>query len=253
MDIHNHFKENLKSNLCQIGVWLATPSSYLAEMSASVGYDWVLIDAEHGPNTLSSILSQLQSIFGHSSSPIVRIPDDNPTLIKQVLDIGAQTILVPMVETAMQASRIVQATRYPPLGIRGVGSAIARASSWGAVTNYLESINDELCVIVQIESEKAVQNLDAILDVDGIDAIFIGPADLAASMGYLTNPMHPSVISTIHKIIEVANSKNIPVGSISVNDEFNKELIKRGINFLATAIDTVALRQALAKNIKKYR
>ena len=192
------FSQRLEnSSRAQIGVWVCSGNSTVAEICASSGVDWLLIDAEHTPNDLQSILVQLQAVYGHPATPMVRPPHGDANLIKQYLDLGVQNLLIPMVNTAEQAAELVRAVRYPPQGIRGVGSALARASMWNRIEGYLGSASDYISLYVQIETVEAVENLDAILAVDGIDGIFIGPSDLAASMGLLGQQDYPEVIAEI--------------------------------------------------------
>ena len=196
----NSFKRALKAGQPQIGLWLGLSSAYSAELVAGAGFDWLLIDGEHAPNTIPTILSQLQAIAPYPSQPVVRPPWNDPVIIKQLLDIGAQTLLIPMIQNAQQAEQAVKATRYPPVGIRGVGSALARASRWNRVADYIHQANDEMCVIVQVETREALINLPQILQVDGVDGVFIGPADLSADMGFAGNPNHPEVRTAIEQI-----------------------------------------------------
>src|ERR1700693_3839624 len=163
----NPFKAALQSPEPQFGLLLGLADSYCAEICAGAGFDWVLIDGEHAPNDVRSILSQLQAVAPYPVHPIVRPVSGDVQLIKQLLDIGAQTLLVPMVESAEQAKLLVQAMRYPPAGIRGVGAALARASQWNRVTNYLDQANDQMCLLVQVETRAGLENLDAIAAVEG--------------------------------------------------------------------------------------
>ena len=195
--MNNAFKDALKAGRPQIGLWLGLTSSYSAELLAGAGFDWLLIDGEHAPNSVQTILAQLQAIAPYPSQPVVRPSWNDPVQIKQLLDIGAQTLLVPMVQNADEARLAVKATRYPPAGIRGVGSALARASRWNRVPDYLHQANDAMCVLVQIETREALSNLPQILDVEGVDGVFIGPADLSADMGFSGNPQHPEVQAAI--------------------------------------------------------
>jgi 4-hydroxy-2-oxoheptanedioate aldolase len=175
---------------------------YLAEVAATARYDWLLIDGEHAPNDLRSTLAALQAIQGHPDShAVVRVPHDGTALIKQVLDIGAKTLLVPMVDTAEQARAVAAATQYPPRGVRGVGSAVARSSLWTARADYMDVADDEICLLVQAETVTAMRNLREICAVDGVHGIFIGPADLSASMGHRDNPGHPEVQAAIESAI----------------------------------------------------
>ncbi|PLL90282.1 2-keto-3-deoxy-L-rhamnonate aldolase, partial [Klebsiella michiganensis] len=164
--LSNSFKAGLLQGEAQIGLWLSSTSSYMAEIAATSGYDWLLIDGEHAPNTIQDLYHQLQAIAPYASQPVIRPVEGNRSLIKQVLDIGARTLLIPMVDTAEQAREIVSATRYPPVGTRGVGAGVARAARWGRVANYMAQANDELCLLIQVESKTALDNLDAILEVE---------------------------------------------------------------------------------------
>ena len=178
--LHKSFQAALLRGEPQIGLWLGLADPYAAELCAGAGFDWLLIDAEHAPNDVRSVLAQLQALDAYPVRPVVRPPVGETHLIKQYLDLGVQTLVIPMVETAEQARALVQATRYPPQGVRGVGSALARASRWNGVPNYLHAANGEICLIVQLESKSALEHLDDILGVEGVDGVFIGPADLSA-------------------------------------------------------------------------
>ena len=181
--IQNAFKVAMEGRQLQIGFWLGLANAYTAEIAAGAGFDWVLIDGEHAPNDIRSMLAQLQAI-GTLSHPVVRLPVGETWMIKQVLDIGAQTILVPMVETAEQAKVLVDATRYPPHGVRGVGAALARASAFNRTTDYLTTADDQICLLLQVENRRGISSLDEILAMEGVDGVFIGPADLAADLGF---------------------------------------------------------------------
>lgn len=187
----NTFKRALAEGKPQFGLWAALADAYVTELLATAGFDWLLIDNEHAPNDVRSTLAQLQAVAAYASHPVVRPVRSDSALIKQLLDIGAQTLLLPMIDTAEQAADAVAATRYPPQGIRGVGSALARASRWNRIPDYLNTAADELCVLVQVETVQGLDNLSAIAAVDGVDGVFFGPADLSASMGLLGKPgMH---------------------------------------------------------------
>ena len=194
----NRFKQAMAQSQAQIGLWLGLANGYSAEILAGTGYDWLLVDGEHAPNDLRSILHQLQAIASATSAlppgmqaphPIARVPVGDTALIKQYLDIGAQTLLVPMVDTPEQAQQLVRATRYAPEGVRGMGSALARSSRWQAYPQYVHEANQQICLLVQAETVEAMANLDAIAATPGVDGVFIGPADLSASMGHPGNPM----------------------------------------------------------------
>ena len=208
----NPFKQALQEGRTQLGLWVALANAYSTELIAGIGYDWLLIDGEHAPNDVRSVLAQLQAVasaqqaFGDlRSHPVVRVPlgtgEAGTALIKQFLDTGAQTILVPMVDTAEQARQVAAACRYPPEGVRGMGSALARASRWQAHPRYVQEANAQICCLVQAETVTAMQNLDAIATTPGVDGVFIGPADLSASMGHPGNPMHPDVQAMIAQAI----------------------------------------------------
>jgi len=169
----NRFKSRLATHEYQIGCWLGLADAYAAEVAGQCGYDWLLIDGEHAPNDIRSISDQLGALSGLDVDPIVRLPTDEAWLIKQALDAGAQSLLIPMVETPEQAAAIVAATRYPPAGIRGIGAALARASAFSGTSEYLETANDQIAVVVQIETRKGVDNIEAIAAVEGVDALFI--------------------------------------------------------------------------------
>ena len=193
----NAFKQAIASPGARIGLWLGLADPYAAELCATAGFDWLLIDGEHGPNDLRSMLGALQAVAPYPSHPVLRVPHGDAALIKQVLEIGATTLLVPMVDSAEQARALVAATRYPPRGVRGVGSGLARSSRWGRHSRYLHEADDSVCLLVQVETATALAQLDAIAAVDGVDGVFIGPADLSASMGHLGNPGHPEVRAAI--------------------------------------------------------
>ena len=197
----NQFKQALQAGKVQIGAWLSLGSPAAAELMASRGYDWLVVDNEHAPNTLATTFSILQAIHGHGAEAMVRPPVGADWMIKQFLDAGARTLLIPMVDTAEQAAAMVRATRYPPDGVRGVGASVGRVTFWGREPGYLAAAAEEICLIVQAESRAAVENIDAIAAVEGVDGVFIGPADLSADMGHLGNPNHPEVLAAIEGAI----------------------------------------------------
>lgn len=256
MDIPvNRFKAALARGEAQIGLWTGLSSPYVAELLATAGFDWLLIDGEHSPNDVPSVLAQLQAMAPYSVSPIVRPVDDDTALIKQFLDIGALTLLVPMVETAEQASRIVAATRYGPRGVRGLASALARASRWNAVERYAERADAEICLLVQVESVVGLANLAGIAAVDGVDGVFFGPADLSASMGYLGQPQHPAVLAALDAGIATVRSAGKAPG-ILVEPERARRYLDAGALFVAVGLDTILLADAarsLAQAMKSQR
>jgi len=240
----NAFKEGLRARRPQIGLWKGLPDPYTSELVAGTGFDWLAIDGEHSPNDLRSILSQLQAIAPYPVSAVVRTLSDDVAMIKQYLDIGAQTLLVPMVETAEQAARIVAATRYPPAGVRGVGSALARASRWNQVEGYLQRCHEQLCVLVQVESLKGMQNLRAICGVEGIDGVFFGPADLSASMGMIGRTTDPAVQKAIDEGIKVVGECGKAAGVLSTDRAVAHKHLELGAVFVAVGADTTLLVRA---------
>lgn len=248
----NYFKQKLK-NEQQIGMWVGLADGYCAEIAANAGYDWLLIDGEHAPNDVRSILAQLQSLAAYSSQAVVRPVSGDVPLIKQLLDIGAQTLLIPMVESAEQAELMVKATRYPPEGIRGVGAALARASRWNNIPDYLQTADEQICVLVQVESKKGLDNLDEILKVDGIDGVFIGPADLSAALGYRGNPGHEYVQNIIVQTIQKIRAAGKAAGILSADEMLAKQYLELGTEFVAVGVDTSLLMKSMKQLLSKFK
>lgn len=240
----NSFKAALQRSQAQVGLWLAMANPYLAEVSATAGFDWLLIDTEHAPNDLHSTLAALQAVAPYRAQPVVRALHADTALIKQLLDIGVQNLLVPMVDTAEQAAQLVSATRYPPTGIRGVGSAVGRASRWSARTDYLQVADDEICLLVQAESVTALAQLEAICAVDGVDGVFIGPADLAASMGHRGNPGHPEVQAAIEGAMRTIIASGKAAGTLTSDPALARRYLDLGCTFVATGVDVLMYAQA---------
>lgn len=240
----NEFKAALRADKLQIGLWQALASPYAAELCAGAGFDWLLFDAEHGPNDLRSLLAQLQAVAPYPVHAVVRPPIGEVSLIKQYLDIGVTSLLVPMVETAEQAARLVRAVRYPPEGIRGVGAGIARASRWGRIEGYLDGADAEICLLVQVESVKGLENLSVIAAVDGVDGVFIGPADLAASMGRRGRPTDPAVQAAIESAAGVIRSQGKAAGLMMTDEALARHYISTGYRFVAVGADTSLLARA---------
>jgi 4-hydroxy-2-oxoheptanedioate aldolase len=233
----NTFKQALAKKQAQIGLWLSMANSYSAEICATAGFDWLLLDGEHAPNDVRGVLEQLQATAPYRSQCVVRPVSGDPALIKQLLDVGAQTLLVPMVDTAEQARRLVSAMRYPPEGTRGVGSAVARISRFGLRSDYLERANDEVCLLVQAESRQALDNLEAICDVDGVDGVFIGPADLSASLGHRGNPGHPDVQAAIEDAIRRIVASGKAAGTLVSDNRLARRYLELGCTFVSVGID----------------
>lgn len=241
----NTFKQRLLAGDAQVGLWLGLADPYCAELAANAGFDWLLIDGEHAPNDLRSLLGQLQAVAPYPAQPIIRPPIGDPVLIKQLLDIGVQTLLVPMVDSAAQAAELVRAMRYPPFGIRGVGSALARASRWNSVPGYLDKADEQMCLLVQIENLDGLANLDAIAAVEGVDGVFIGPADLSAAMGHRGNPGHPEVQAAIEDAIARIRGAGKAVGILSADEALARRYLELGCCFVAVGVDTSLLMKAL--------
>ncbi len=239
----NKLKKALANGDMQIGLWLGTAHPMLAEIAASAGYDWCLIDGEHGPNDVPTILAQLQAMSGGDASVVVRVPTGQDWLLKQVLDIGAQTVMVPMVETADQAAAMVRAVRYPPDGVRGLANSMIRASGYNAITDYPATANDEICLIVQVESAAAIENIDAIATVEGVDVVFIGPSDLSADMGFTGNASAPEVKAAIKHAVSRITAAGKAAGIIGGGDYV--EMRDLGVTFLGLSADVTVIATAL--------
>jgi 4-hydroxy-2-oxoheptanedioate aldolase len=240
----NLFKQALKQGRVQIGLWISTADAYAIEAMADTGFDWLLIDGEHAPNDLRSVLGQLQAVAAYPVHPVVRPVIGDVPLIKQLLDIGAQTLLIPVVETAEQAATLVAATRYPPRGIRGVGSAAARSSRWSAIGDYAHSADEQMCVLLQVETTKGVANLEAIAATEGVDGVFFGPADLSASMGLLGQPSHPDVQKTILDGIHAVRAAGKAPGVLATDAALARKYLDAGALFVAVGVDLMLLTRA---------
>lgn len=249
----NPFKQALQGSAAQIGLWLALADPYSAELCATAAFDWLLIDGEHGPNDLRSMLSILQAVAPHAAHPVVRIPHGDPALIKQVLEIGATTLLVPMVESAQQARRLVRAMRYPPEGIRGVGSGLARSSRWGAIPAYLQQANEQVSLLVQVETVGALERLDDIAAVEGVDGVFIGPADLSASMGYLGQPGHPQVRAVVEAGIARILAAGKAPGVLATDEAVARRYIALGARFVAVGVEASMLAAATRELARRFK
>ena len=240
----NAFKQALRRGEPQIGLWLGLADSYVAELLSTAGFDCLVIDAEHSPNDPRSVLPQLQAMAPYPVHPIVRPVHGRVDLIKQYLDIGAQTLIIPMVESAEQARQMVAAMRYPPRGVRGVGSAVARASRWNQIDDYLRRSDEEMCVFVQVESVNALTHLESIAAVEGVDGIFFGPADLAASMGLLGKPADPAVQAAVIQGIATVKRTGKAAGTLTSDRKLAHEYLRQGALFVAVGVDTTLLAAA---------
>lgn len=259
----NTFKQSLKDRQLQIGLWFGLASGYAAELAAGSGFDWVLLDGEHAPNDVPRMLEQLQgvasakSMLGQSAHPVARVPFGDATLIKQYLDLGVQTLLIPMVDTAAHAEQLVRAMRYPQNdgrgGIRGMGAGLARASQWMRYTNYLTEANDQVCLLVQAETVTAMNNLDSIANTEGVDGVFFGPADLSASMGHVGDPGHPDVQAAIEDGIRRVIAAGKAPGILMADEKLARRYMELGALFVAVGVDTTILTKALSATADKFK
>lgn len=248
----NTFKRDLQNGKTLLGCWVGLVDACAAEISATAGFDWLLVDGEHAPNDIRSMVPQLQVIGASDSHPIVRLPHGEPWLIKQALDIGVQTLLIPMVESAEQAEQLVKATQYPPAGIRGVGAALARASEYSAIGDYIATADAQISLLVQIENRKGLEALDAILNIDGIDGVFIGPSDLAADLGYPGTYEEPAVLSAIEEALKKINASSKASGILAIGDDAIQRWKAVGVDFMGIGIDVTLFAAAMRDLAAKY-
>lgn len=240
----NPFKRALQAGERQIGLWLSMAEPYTAELCAGAGFDWLLIDGEHAPNDVRSILHQLQAVASYDVHAVVRTPSKDPDLIKLLLDIGVTNLLVPMVSTAEEARDLVAAVRYPPEGRRGIGHVLGRASRWGRDREYFNCWAQDCCLLVQLETPGALANLEEIMSVDGIDGVLMGPADLAASMGLPGQLGHPDVLAAIDDAISRVIAADRLAGVLTVGEEPALGYFEKGCTFVAAGIDVLLLTGA---------
>ena len=249
----NPFKQALREGKAQIGLWQALANPYTAEICAGAGYDWLLLDAEHAPNDIPLLVSQLQAMKGTGSHAVIRPPIGETFIIKQLLDIGAQTLLVPMVESRDMAEAMVKAVRYPPHGVRGVGAALARASAFNRIPDYLQTANDEICLLLQIESRAGLAALDEIAATEGVDGVFIGPADLAADMGFLGKPGAPEVQVEVERALLRIQSHGKAAGILIGDLGLARRYLDLGASFVAIGNDVTLLANATTKLLADFR
>lgn len=249
----NAFKQALREQRAQIGLWVGLADANAAEALAAIGYDWLLIDGEHAPNDPRSVLEQLRAVAPYASQAVVRPVQGDVALVKQYLDIGAQTLLVPMIDTPEQAQLMVRAMRYAPEGVRGMGAALARASRWNQVDDYVNQANDQMCLLVQAETTLALENLDAIAAVDGVDGVFFGPADLSASMGYRGQASHPEVQKAILSGIEKVRAAGKAAGILTADPVAARRYLDAGCAFVAVGVDTTLLVRAASDLLRGFK
>ena len=248
----NRFKRALARDERQIGLWSTLGSAVVAELVGHAGFDWLLIDTEHSPNELPAIVAQLQAMQTGTASAVVRPAWNDPVLIKRILDIGVQSLLIPFVETAAAAAAAVAATRYPPDGIRGVSTG-SRAAGYGRIKDYPRAAAAEICVLVQIETLKGVENIDAIAAVPGVDGVFVGPADLSASLGYLGDPLNPVVQETIGRVLAACRKAGKPTGYLTGNEAEAQKWLDAGFRFVAVGTDNGVLVKAVDELRDRFR
>ena len=248
----NRFKRAIAERRQQIGLWCSLPGSYIAEAVAGSGFDWLLFDTEHSPGDVLSVLPQLQAVAPYNVSPIIRPASNDTVLIKRFLDIGAQTLLIPYVQNREEAESAVAAMRYPPDGVRGV-SGLTRATRFGRVDGYAKRAHEELCLLVQVETGEALESLEEIATVDGVDGVFIGPADLAASLGFAGEPDHPVVVAAVEDAIKRIEKAGKPSGILTPNTAFAHRCISLGTTFTAVGIDAGILARGTESLARQFQ
>ncbi|HUG76204.1 MAG TPA: HpcH/HpaI aldolase/citrate lyase family protein [Burkholderiales bacterium] len=248
----NAFKRALKAGRAQIGLWSSLSSNYSVEVIAGAGFDWLLLDTEHSPNEIESLLTQLQAAAPYPTHPVVRVPWNDMVTIKRVLDIGAQSLLVPYVSTPAEAKSAVSYTRYPPAGARGVAGT-TRATRFGRVKDYAKRAHEEICLLVQAETQEALDNLEAICDVDGVDGVFIGPADLHASLGHPGEIAHPKVKPLIDEAIRRIRKCGKAPGILTPNEADARHWLACGALFVAVGADVGILARGAEALAAKFK
>ncbi len=253
MHVHMTFREALAaSDRPLVGMWVCSGSSIAAEICAGAGLDWLLIDMEHSANNLESVLHQLQAAAGYPVNSLVRVPTNDTVIIKQVLDLGAQNLLVPMISSADEARAAVEAVRYPPQGVRGVGSALSRSARWNRIPGYLKDGDDHVSLFVQVESTAGVEAAAQIAAVEGIDGVFVGPSDLAASMGHLGEQTHPDVVDAVLRTFAAVHDAGKPVGVNAFDPERAKSYLASGADYILVGADVTLLARGSEKLTATY-
>jgi 4-hydroxy-2-oxoheptanedioate aldolase len=248
----NRFKEALRAGRAQIGLWSSLSSSYTVEVVAGAGFDWLLLDMEHSPNDLESLIGQLQAAAPYATHPVVRVPWNDIVAIKRVLDVGAQSLLVPYVSTAEEAAAAVSYTRYPPKGVRGVAGT-TRATRFGRIKDYARRAHEELCLLVQVETAPALENIEAICAVDGIDGVFIGPADLHASLGYPGEIANAAVKPRIDDAIRRIRAAGKAPGILTPSEADARHWLECGALFVAVGADVGILARGAEALAAKFK
>lgn len=252
MDIPpNPFKAALDKRRPLIGIWSMLSTAPTVELLSHSGFDWMLLDMEHGPSDISTLRNELMALNGSATAPVVRVKWNDMVELKRVLDLGVQTVMIPQVQNAEEARKAVSYTRYPPFGVRGVAGG-TRATRYGRINDYYQRAGEELCVLVQVESKTALENLLRIAEVEGVDGIFIGPSDLAASLGHIGNPAHPEVQSAIEAAVNVIRGAGKTAGTIATQEAGARRMIALGFDFVAVGIDVGLLSQAADALLAKF-
>ena len=249
---HNSFKNALKSGKPQIGLWSSLSSNYTVEVIAGAGFDWILLDSEHSPADLENLLSQLQAAAPYPTHPVVRVPWNDMVNMKRVLDVGAQSLLVPYVNSAEEARAAVAHTRYPPAGVRGVAGT-TRATRFGRVKDYAKRAHEEICVLVQVETQGALNNIEAICAIDGVDGVFIGPADLHASLGYTGEIANPKVKPLIDDAIRRIRKCGKAPGILTPAEADARHWLECGALFTAVGSDVGILARGAEALAAKFK
>jgi len=248
----NRIKKYFQQGKSTFGIWNAISDTYVAEICGGAGFDWVLVDAEHAPYDPTSILHSIQALASHNTGIMVRPPSHDATYIKKLLDFGVQSFLIPLVETKEQAELLVSAIHYPPKGIRGVGAGESRAAQWSRVKDYYKKVSDELCLMVQVESIVGLQNIEAISSVDGIDGVFIGPADLAATMNMLGRSTHDDVRKEVRRGLSAIVDAGKVAGTLALEEKIIQEYLDAGASFIGIGIDSDLLARRSEELAKKW-
>jgi 4-hydroxy-2-oxoheptanedioate aldolase len=249
----NRFKQALAAGRQQIGLWVTLSNAYAAEAVAGAGFDWLLLDTEHSPGDVLTVLAQLQALAGYPDvAPVVRPASNDPVTIKRLLDIGAQTLLIPYVQSAEEAAAAVAACRYPPAGFRGV-SAMTRATRFGRIPGYAQAADAEICVLVQIETQRGLDALEEIAAVDGVDGVFVGPGDLAASLGHIGALDHPAVVAAVEGAIGRLVAAGKPAGILTSDPSFAERCVALGSTFTAVGVDAALLARAADALARRWK
>jgi 2,4-dihydroxyhept-2-ene-1,7-dioic acid aldolase len=248
----NSFKQAIKAGKFQLGMWSILSSHITVEILAGAGFDWLVLDTEHAPNDLTDVYSQLQACKGGTATPIVRVPWNDMVTIKRYLDIGAHSLMIPSIESGEEARNAVAYTRYPPKGVRGYSGA-PRASMFGRIKDYPHVCEEEICVILQIETRKGLENLEEIARTDGVDALFIGPGDLSAALGHIHDTKHPEVLAAIEDAFKRIKACGKPAGILCPDETLARKYIEMGFTFVAVGSDQAMLARGSEALAAKYR